>query len=99
MTMPSITKVRMVAAEQLGEPVEDRIERHRQHRAPGQDRHERLDDQERPDDQHRQQCKPDHELDDGIGRQKLAKCLHGSIPVSRGTAPSSSVAAQIDREA
>jgi hypothetical protein len=62
-----------MAAEHPCEPVEDRIERDREHDAPGQDRHERADQDERPVDQQRQQSETNCELDEFVSGHELAK--------------------------
>ena len=80
------------AAETLGEPAEDRIERHRQHGAPGQDRHEGTDDQEGPHDQQPQQSEPDHELDGAVDEQMLTRNLQGWMRPSPGAMMSGNVA-------
>ena len=60
------------AAEHAREPLEDGIERDRQHHAPGQDRHERTDHHERPVDQENEQREAHRKLDFVFAGQQLA---------------------------
>ena len=64
-------------AEHAGKPVEDRIERDRQHHAPGEDRNEGPDDDERPVDQQRQQREPDRKLDLVLAGEELPDGAQG----------------------
>ena len=65
------------APEDHGEALEHRIERDGEHDAPGQDRHERTDQKQRPDDQNRKQPQPNQKLDNFVSGDDLPKCSHG----------------------
>jgi hypothetical protein len=53
------------------------MKRDGKHDAPGQDRHEGPEQDKCPIDQEREQSEPDHELDDVISGQILAKRFQG----------------------
>src|SRR3954447_11193631 len=67
----------------------------RENDRPGQDRHEWADQYECPDDQQREQSKPDHQLDDILSGEKLAKRPHDRTPVWSMAERSSRVCAVI----
>ena len=82
MTIPRLTRHELQQVRIVFEAleVEDRIERNGQNHAPGEDRYEGPNHNERPIDQERQKREPDRKLDFVLSREKLSNGSQAAPP-------------------
>ncbi|EKD36713.1 MAG: hypothetical protein ACD_75C01397G0001, partial [uncultured bacterium] len=76
-------------AKKPGKEMEDGIERNGEYDAPGQNRHKRTDENERPIDQESQQSEPDRKLDEILAGSELANGFQERTFIWSRTASSS----------